>query len=37
MMLKPRARHEQQNQNDNEPLFRVGEEEKIQEMFHGRA
>jgi hypothetical protein len=37
MMFEPRGGDEQQNENDDHPLFRRGEDEEIQEPFHFSA
>jgi hypothetical protein len=37
MLLEPRAGDEEENENDNQPLFRLGEDEDIHEAFHDFA
>jgi hypothetical protein len=34
MVFQPRRADEEQNQNDDEPLFRLSENKQIQEAFH---
>jgi len=36
-MFEPRAGHEEQNQNDDQPLFGLRQDEEIQEAFHQPA
>jgi hypothetical protein len=33
-MLEPRAGDEQENENNDEPLFGLGENEDIEQAFH---
>jgi hypothetical protein len=37
MAFQPRASYEQENQNDDEPLFRLSENKETEEAFHRRA
>jgi hypothetical protein len=34
MLFEPRSREQQQNENDDHPLFGLGEDEQIQEPLH---
>jgi hypothetical protein len=36
-MLEPRAGDEQQHENNNEALLRLGENEEVEEAFHRLA